>query len=510
LFTYLLAATEARRISAISIADRVSQEQCLDDAGSLIGYQVRLESASSKDTQLLFLTPGVLLRKLQSSPQLTEYTHIFIDEIHERDKYTEFLMITLRDLLPVRPDLRLVLMSATLQTEVLLSYFKDFDHSFYKAHPPAIVEIEGRTFPVQDFFLEHVLQMTEYIEPMMPSTSDGDGGGGAMSMEQLERELAKLSAQDVDTSVTCVMCGQSFPDHVALGSHVAVCGGASTTTTSRNGDYSMPVLNEVTHNGGMEGVESGDFEEYEDYDVDGTPQGDVYEFCDAGASKGPMQEDAEPDREKWDGEGLFPAEHVTQNDFTSKEEELLNQYQTMHDDETIDTALLLEILLYINKSSDGEGAILVFLPGWMEISEFTMLLECSAPFHNRSKFLILPLHSGIPSSDQRKVLQRPPTGMRKIVLSTNIAETSLTIDDVAFVVDTGRAKEKDYDPHLKTSTLQPMWISQASAKQRRGRAGRTKAGVCFRLFSSRRYQNMRPFVESELLRTPLVRCVASE
>jgi HrpA-like RNA helicase len=103
------------------------------------------------------------------------------------------------------------------------------------------------------------------------------------------------------------------------------------------------------------------------------------------------------------------------------------------------------------------------------------------------------------------VLQRPPNGMRKIVLSTNIAETSLTIEDVSFVIDTGNAKEKNYDPHLKTSTLQPTWISQASSKQRKGRAGRTKAGVCFHLFSSRRYSSFRPFVESELLRTPLVR-----
>jgi HrpA-like RNA helicase len=88
-----------------------------------------------------------------------------------------------------------------------------------------------------------------------------------------------------------------------------------------------------------------------------------------------------------------------------------------------------------------------------------------------------------------------------------VAETSLTIDDIAFVVDTGRAKEKNYDPHLKTSTLQPTWISQASAKQRKGRAGRVKAGVCFRLFSSRRHQFMNPFTESELLRTPLVRWI---
>ena len=183
---------------------------------------------------------------------------------------------------------------------------------------------------------------------------------------------------------------------------------------------------------------------------------------------------------------------------------MLNQYQAMHDDEKIDNDLLLEVLHLIVESSYGDGAILVFFPGWAEISEFMMLLENTPPFYNRNKHLILPLHSGIPSKDQRKVFEKPPKGVRKIILSTNIAETSLTIDDVSFVVDTGRAKEKNYDPHLKTSTLAPTWISQASAKQRKGRAGRTKRGVAFRLFSKRRHASFRPFVESELLRTPLV------
>jgi ATP-dependent RNA helicase DHX36 len=141
--------------------------------------------------------------------------------------------------------------------------------------------------------------------------------------------------------------------------------------------------------------------------------------------------------------------------------------------------------------------------GWAEISEFSLILESTPPFSDSSQFITLPLHSGIPSKDQRQVFQKPPIGTRKVILATNIAETSLTIEDVAFVIDTGRAKEKSYDPHLKTSTLQESWISQASAKQRRGRAGRCKAGVCFHLFSKRRHASMRPFVESELIRTPL-------
>jgi HrpA-like RNA helicase len=253
-----------------------------------------------------------------------------------------------------------------------------------------------------------------------------------------------------------------------------------------------------------DGITSAELEDYEDYDLDAAAvvEGYAFEVIESAS----LDEEQSSECEKWDGKGTYQQKFVNQSDITPEEEDLLNQYQAMHDDGQVDTDLLLEVLRYINTSSHGDGAILVFLPGWQEISEFKMLLEYSAPFRDSFKYLILPLHSGIPSSDQRKVLQRPPTGIRKIILSTNIAETSLTIDDVAFVVDTGRAKEKDYDPHLKTSTLQATWISRASSKQRKGRAGRTKAGVCFHLFSSRRYKNMRPFVESELLRTPLVSC----
>jgi ATP-dependent RNA helicase DHX36 len=116
--------------------------------------------------------------------------------------------------------------------------------------------------------------------------------------------------------------------------------------------------------------------------------------------------------------------------------------------------------------------------GWAEISEFSLILESTHPFSESAQFIALPLHSGIPSKDQRQVFLKPPIGVRKIILATNIAETSLTIEDVAFVIDTGRAKEKSYDPHLKTSTLQESWISQASAKQRRGRAGEPSSYLC--------------------------------
>ncbi|GJP43303.1 hypothetical protein CLOM_g2784 [Closterium sp. NIES-68] len=148
-------------------------------------------------------------------------------------------------------------------------------------------------------------------------------------------------------------------------------------------------------------------------------------------------------------------------------------------------------------------AILVFLPGWEEISRLRDRLLGSSVFGDASRFLILPLHSKIPMMDQRKVFERPPRGVRKIVLTTNIAETALTIDDIVFVVDSGRLKEKSYDPYTNVATLQVCWVSKASARQRQGRAGRCRPGVCFHLFSRTRADSLPEFQAPEIKRTPL-------
>ena len=139
--------------------------------------------------------------------------------------------------------------------------------------------------------------------------------------------------------------------------------------------------------------------------------------------------------------------------------------------------------------------MLVFLPGWDEISKLRDSLN--ADYNVSRSASVLPLHSMVSPADQRKVFQRPPKGMRKIVLSTNIAETAVTIDDVVFVIDSGRLKEKSYDAYSAVSTLQAAWISQASAKQRRGRAGRVRPGECYRLYSTSRYNS---FAEYQLPR----------
>lgn len=200
------------------------------------------------------------------------------------------------------------------------------------------------------------------------------------------------------------------------------------------------------------------------------------------------------------------------------------------DGELIDYTLVAETLHYIctkfaddqssnqsnkpkkqaNKSSHYEidvsnGSILVFLPGWEDINRTINELNNHPHFSNKqSSYQILPLHGSIASADQRKIFSKPVPGVRKIILSTNIAETSVTIDDVIFVLDTGKMKEKTYDPYSKMSSLQSTWISQANAQQRSGRAGRSRPGVCFRLYSQSTYtQRFDAHPTPELLRTPL-------
>jgi hypothetical protein len=223
-----------------------------------------------------------------------------------------------------------------------------------------------------------------------------------------------------------------------------------------------------------------------------------------------------------------------------KADALLEGYQTGASDEEIDLQLLLALTAHIVQTSlaaaevagrrigrshtpepshtagshlahggartpldAGLGAVLIFLPGWEEISGAMELMRGHPVLGNPSRVVLLPLHSAIPTSEQRRVFRRPPAGVVKVVLSTNIAETSLTIDDVVYVVDAGRTKEKAYDAYTGCSSLSSVWVSQASARQRAGRAGRVRPGIAYHLFSRKRHAAMGEFAVPEMLRTPL-------
>ncbi|KAF6156014.1 hypothetical protein GIB67_035371, partial [Kingdonia uniflora] len=167
----------------------------------------------------------------------------------------------------------------------------------------------------------------------------------------------------------------------------------------------------------------------------------------------------------------------------------------------------------------GDGAILVFLTGWDEISKLLDKIKGNRFLGNPTKFIVLPLHGSMPTINQREIFNRPPSNMRqaysslflhghtfhcsKIVLATNIAESSITIDDVVHVVDCGKAKETSYDALNKLACLLPSWISKASAHQRRGRAGRVQPGICYRLYPKMIHDAMPQYQLPEILRTPL-------
>lgn len=185
-----------------------------------------------------------------------------------------------------------------------------------------------------------------------------------------------------------------------------------------------------------------------------------------------------------------------------EEEELLNNYLTGINPEHIDISLIERLLRKITTDS-SEGAILIFLPGWDDINQTRGRLFSSSYFRDSSKYVIHSLHSMVPSAEQKKVFKQPPAGVRKIILSTNIAETAVTIDDVVYVIDSGRMKEKSYDPYNNVSTLHSSWVSKASARQREGRAGRCQPGICYHLFSKARANSLLDYQVPEIKRMPI-------
>ena len=201
---------------------------------------------------------------------------------------------------------------------------------------------------------------------------------------------------------------------------------------------------------------------------------------------------------------------------------VMEEYLNGTDETKVDVQIILKLLEHVCEERttmdttferDGKeclGGVLVFLPGWGDISSLMDLMSLHHQFRDASRYRIVPLHGGIASSAQRQVFKRVPPTCRKIVLATNIAETSITIDDVVVVIDSGKYKSKVYDPFTQMSSLQTVWVPKSSAKQRAGRAGRVRPGVCFTVMSKKRHEACDDFATPELLRTPLEELVRTK
>ncbi len=169
----------------------------------------------------------------------------------------------------------------------------------------------------------------------------------------------------------------------------------------------------------------------------------------------------------------------------------------------IDAKPYLRIIEQIDNKypSTERGDVLIFLSGLAEIQGVMEAAQSYAQENQR--WIVLPLHSTLSLEEQDKVFDMPPEGVRKCIISTNIAETSVTIDGVRFIIDSGKVKEMSYDGKYKMQRLQEFNISRASAEQRKGRAGRTGPGVCYRLYNESDYLTFQEYSTPEIRRVPL-------
>ncbi|KAI9300769.1 P-loop containing nucleoside triphosphate hydrolase protein [Cunninghamella echinulata] len=374
--------TQPRKISAMGVAERVAAERC-ETIGKTVGYAIRGETKVSSSTRLQFVTTGVLLRRIHSDPTLKGISHVMIDEVHERSVDSDFLLIILKQLLKKRKDIKIVLMSATINQELFSNYFGGIP----------TIEIPGFTHPVEDFYLEDIVSMLLH---------------------------GKLSPRK---------------------------------KISNHNEFVIP---------------EGDWAEWQ------------IPYLQAG----------------YDEKTVYS----------------LARYRNQ---DKIDYDVIAQTVKYIVENEnvkidgDAEPAILIFMPGAMEIKKCveslqTILSTTTNNSKNNKEYEILPLHANLSPQEQTRVFKPVKKNVHKIVVTTNVAETSITIEGVVYVIDSGRVKETQYVASNNMMHLVETWASKASCKQRRGRAGRTRPGKCFKLFTSDLESNkMKPQQVPELLRTPL-------
>lgn len=405
--------TQPRKIAATSVARRVSEERG-ETLQQTVGYQVRFRAQLPKAKgSITFCTTGILLKQLQSSPDeiMEETSHLLIDEVHERDINTDFLLVMLKKIMQQRVAAgrstpKVVLMSATMNTELFASYFNHTTAEGLKTGCPAL-NVPGRSFPVKEIFLADI-------------------------MNEMNKAQPALKSQIIDTDR------------------------ASTDYLNANSSF---LLNRSK----PAGVATSDMVNDEELSID------------------------------WKQEKRYTSEG-----------ELVN-LSAEKDDSLVPHGLVVATLAHI-VSQNNEGAVLVFLPGLDDISKVDELLRttrtCGINFNDESRFRLHMLHSSI-EAGQTEVFAPVLLGCRKIILATNIAETSITIPEVQYVVDTGKLKEKQYDQTRRITSLICTWISKSNSKQRAGRAGRVQNGHYYALFPKERYDSMRPIGTPEILRTDL-------
>ena len=341
--------TQPRRIAARSVAERIAQELGTKvSKESIVGYQVRFTDEVSEHTLIKLMTDGILLAEIQNDPLLRRYDTLIIDEAHERSLNIDFILGYLARLLPQRPDLKVIITSATIDSERFAAHFG------VEGRPAPIIEVSGRTYPVEIRY-----RPLDGVEPEPDSSQTNSAAANASTDEPRDQVTGVLDAVD---------------ELMALG------------------------------------------------------PGDILVFL------------------------------AGERDIRDTEAALIDHLGPRY---------------AANESSAR-------LPGSVEI---------------------IPLYSRLSAAAQHRVFEKHR--LRRIVLATNVAETSLTVPSIRYVIDPGVARISRYSNKTKVQRLPIEPISQASANQRSGRCGRVADGVAIRLYSQTDYEGREPYTEPEILRTSL-------
>ena len=383
--------TQPRRLAARSVADRIADElgQTVGrERGQVVGYQVRFTDEVGPTTLVKLMTDGILLAEIQSDPMLRRYDTLIIDEAHERSLNIDFILGYLARLLPARPDLKVIITSATIDSDRFARHFGTWEGtpgSGRLIDPAPVIEVSGRTYPVEIRY-----------RPLGPTTPSS--------------YTSEASAKSTDEA------------------------GAETEDA---------------------------------------------------ASSGPMQLVLE-----------------------DPDDELATLGYGMGEDIDVETAICHAV---DELSAEGDGDILVFLPGERDIRDTEAALLDHLKGRSRragddkgarpGDIEILPLYARLTAAEQHRVFE--PHRLRRVVLATNVAETSLTVPGIRYVIDPGLARISRYSNKTKVQRLPIEPVSQASANQRAGRCGRVAEGVAIRLFSQADYLSRPRFTEPEILRTSL-------
>nr|CAH8849074.1 unnamed protein product [Trichobilharzia regenti] len=454
---YMIGITEPRRVAAISMARRVGEE--LNLTPSQVSYHIRYDKEVTKETMIKFMTDGILLQEIKQDFELSRYSAIIVDEAHERSIYSDVILGLISMIVRLRRrrlteniptngkvllPLKLIIMSATLKVN-------DFSENrrLFPQSPPPVIHVESRQYPVTCHFAKTT--DPDYLKAAfrkVVSIHKTSPPGGILVFVTGQQEANTL----------CSWLTRAFPK---INEHAANSVNEKSSKVDGHSKQQRQLPKE-THKSSVSADTSNECGNV------GVEESDRSTSC--------------IDLNNFD---IIPADEETEIGHTRvhrksivKEEKKLTEYKK----EEADDSEVEEI--------DDDDDILE------QISR-TRSESYPGPLY------ALPFYSLLPPERQQNVFHPPPENHRLVVVATNVAETSLTIPNIRFVVDTGKVKTKVYEPATGTSSFEIIWISQASAEQRAGRAGRVGPGHCYRLYSSQIFSSMKQFSVPDILVRPI-------